>query len=159
MQSLPRLFSGVTEFSKPDERNAALSALSSIDSLFRNNRKRVHGEVVRQSRLAPSSVQESLKRSQRQVQQVKLRLGLQMDDKAFQLMINESGVSAAASSSASALTTPGITLARSHQVELRRHHGPAPRPASQPQALRRSHEGDQVHPAPLLLPPPVQQPI
>ncbi|WOO81922.1 Target of rapamycin complex 2 subunit ste20 [Vanrija pseudolonga] len=92
IQSLPRLFSGVTEFSKPDERNAALSALSSIDSLFRNNRKRVHGEVVRQSRLAPSSVQESLKRSQRQVQQVKLRLGLQMDDKAFQLMINESGV-------------------------------------------------------------------
>ncbi|TXT05984.1 hypothetical protein VHUM_03745 [Vanrija humicola] len=92
IQALPRLFTGVTEFSKPDERNAALSALSSIDSLFRNNRKRAHGEVVRQSRLAPSSVQESLKRSQRQVQQVKLRLGLQMDDKAFQLMINESGV-------------------------------------------------------------------
>jgi hypothetical protein len=41
----------------------------------------------------PKSVQESLQRSQRQVQQVKLRLGLQIDDKAFQTMVNDSGVS------------------------------------------------------------------
>lgn len=37
-------------------------------------------------------MQESLQRSQRQVQQVKLRLGLQVDDRQFQTMINESGV-------------------------------------------------------------------
>lgn len=39
-QALPRLFTGVAEFSKPTERNAALAALSSIDSLARNNLKR-----------------------------------------------------------------------------------------------------------------------
>lgn len=46
IQALPRLFTGVTDFSKPGDRNSALSALSSIDSLFRNNRKR--GQAIGQ---------------------------------------------------------------------------------------------------------------
>jgi hypothetical protein len=48
-QTLPRLFDGVADFSKTSERNAALSALSSIDSLFRNNRKR--GQAMGQQRI------------------------------------------------------------------------------------------------------------
>jgi hypothetical protein len=36
---------------------------------------------------------DSLQRGQRQVQQVKMRLGLQIDDKQFQQMIVDSGVS------------------------------------------------------------------
>lgn len=39
-----------------------------------------------------NSQQDSLRRGQRQVQQVKLRMGLQIEDKQFQQMINDSGV-------------------------------------------------------------------
>ncbi|BEJ06093.1 hypothetical protein CcaverHIS641_0306150 [Cutaneotrichosporon cavernicola] len=91
IQALPRLFTGVAEFTKPTERNSALAALSSIDSLARNNLKRSQA-IGDRNRIAPRSVQESLQRSQRQVQQVKLRLGLQIEDKAFQAMVNDSGV-------------------------------------------------------------------
>jgi hypothetical protein len=37
-QALPRLFNGATEFTSPNERHVALTALSSIDSLNRNHR-------------------------------------------------------------------------------------------------------------------------
>jgi rapamycin-insensitive companion of mTOR len=37
-------------------------------------------------------MQDSLERGQRQVQQVKLRQALQLDDKQFQQMVNDSGV-------------------------------------------------------------------
>jgi len=43
--------------------------------------------------LTHSNVQDSLQRGQRQVQQVKVRLGMQIDDKQFQQMIVDSGVS------------------------------------------------------------------
>jgi hypothetical protein len=48
--------------------------------------------VVADCRNSAGAVQDSLQRGQRQVQQVKLRLGLQIDDKQFQQMINDSGV-------------------------------------------------------------------
>lgn len=38
-QALPRLFNGATEFTSPNERHVALTALSSIDSLNRNQNK------------------------------------------------------------------------------------------------------------------------
>lgn len=76
-------------------------------------------------------MQESLLRSQRQVQQVKLRLGLQMDDKAFQAMINESGVGMLSDNA----DPPGVTVPRPHQVELRHYHGAAPGPTTEPKAV------------------------
>ncbi|EIW69328.1 hypothetical protein TREMEDRAFT_30887 [Tremella mesenterica DSM 1558] len=88
LQALPRLFSVAANFSNPTERHMALSALSSIDSLNRNQSKTSKA----QSRDRVGNIQDSLQRGQRQVQQVKLRLGLQIDDKQFQQMINDSGV-------------------------------------------------------------------
>ncbi|KAL7420859.1 hypothetical protein Q5752_004812 [Cryptotrichosporon argae] len=90
LQALPQLFNGVADFANPGERNAALSALSSIDSLNRNQRKA--GQTAQRDRTAPSIMQDSLQRGQKQVQQVKLRLGLQIEDKQFQQMVNDSGV-------------------------------------------------------------------
>jgi len=63
-----------------------------------------------------SAHQDSLQRGQRQVQQVKLRLGLQIDDKQFQQMINDSGVGL---NHARAFACRTLTL---HQVLLDRSH-------------------------------------
>ncbi|KAK1923142.1 Rapamycin-insensitive companion of mTOR, middle domain-containing protein [Papiliotrema laurentii] len=87
LQALPRLFNGATEFTSPNERHVALTALSSIDSLNRNQNK-----ALRQARERNGKMQDSLQRGQRQVQQVKIRLGMQIDDKQFQQMVVDSGV-------------------------------------------------------------------
>ncbi|WWC92493.1 uncharacterized protein L201_007452 [Kwoniella dendrophila CBS 6074] len=91
LQSLPQLFSEATDFMNPAERMAALSALSSIDSLNRNQPKVGRKNMKdKTSSLAPQ--QDPLERGQRQVQSVKLRLGLQVEDKQFQQMIVDSGL-------------------------------------------------------------------
>ncbi|OCF45562.1 sterility protein Ste20 [Kwoniella heveanensis CBS 569] len=91
LQSLPRLFSEATDFRNPGERMAALSALSSIDSLNRNQTKA--GKKAGSEKPNASTLQQdSLQRGQRQVKSVKLRLGLQVEDKQFQQMIVDSGL-------------------------------------------------------------------
>ncbi|ODO05811.1 hypothetical protein I350_04872 [Cryptococcus amylolentus CBS 6273] len=89
--SLPQLFAEATDFANPSERIAALSALSSIDSLTRNQTRAVKRAAADKT-TASSLQQDSLMRGQRQVQQVKLRLGLQIEDKQFQQMIVDSGL-------------------------------------------------------------------
>ncbi|ORY28003.1 Rapamycin-insensitive companion of mTOR, middle domain-domain-containing protein [Naematelia encephala] len=89
LQSLPRLFTGATKFSCPEEMHVALSALSAIDSLNRNQSKAAKQAVKDRPR---NLAQDSLQRGQRQVQQVRLRLGLQIEDRQFQQMVNDSGV-------------------------------------------------------------------
>ncbi|WWC98367.1 hypothetical protein V866_005258 [Kwoniella sp. B9012] len=91
LQSLPQLFSEATDFKNPGERMAALSALSSIDSLNRNQSK-AGKKSARDKNSALASQQDPLERGQRQVQSVKLRLGLQVEDKQFQQMIVDSGL-------------------------------------------------------------------
>ncbi|KAK6906421.1 hypothetical protein I203_100406 [Kwoniella mangroviensis CBS 8507] len=91
LQSLPQLFSEATDFKNPGERMAALSALSSIDSLNRNQSK-AGKKAARDKTSALASQQDPLERGQRQVQSVKLRLGLQVEDKQFQQMIVDSGL-------------------------------------------------------------------
>ncbi|WWD20882.1 hypothetical protein CI109_105359 [Kwoniella shandongensis] len=91
LQSLPRLFSEATDFKNPGERMSALSALSSIDSLNRNQTKAVK-RAARDKTNSAMTQQDPLIRGQRQVQQVKLRLGLQIEDKQFQQMIVDSGL-------------------------------------------------------------------
>ncbi|KAK8850712.1 hypothetical protein IAR55_004632 [Kwoniella newhampshirensis] len=91
LQSLPRLFSEATDFKNPGERMSALSALSSIDSLNRNQTKAVR-RAARDKTNSILAQQDPLVRGQRQVQQVKLRLGLQVEDKQFQQMIVDSGL-------------------------------------------------------------------
>nr|KIR45878.1 sterility protein Ste20 [Cryptococcus bacillisporus CA1280] len=91
LQSLPRLFTEATDFAKPGDRIAALSALSSIDSLNRNQTKAVRRAAADKA-FTSTAQQDSLMRGQRQVQQVKLRLRLQIEDKQFQQMIVDSGL-------------------------------------------------------------------
>ncbi|WVW80639.1 hypothetical protein I302_102625 [Kwoniella bestiolae CBS 10118] len=91
LQSLPQLFSEATDFKNPGERMAALSALSSIDSLNRNASK-AGKKAARDKNSSLSAQQDPLERGQRQVQSVKLRLGLQVEDKQFQQMIVDSGL-------------------------------------------------------------------
>ncbi|WVF67846.1 hypothetical protein IAT40_002607 [Kwoniella sp. CBS 6097] len=91
LQSLPRLFSEATDFRNPGERMAALTALSSIDSLNRNQTK-AGKKAGKEKPSAMTLQQDSLQRGQRQVQSVKLRLGLQVEDKQFQQMIVDSGL-------------------------------------------------------------------
>ncbi|KAK4687008.1 rapamycin-insensitive companion of mTOR, partial [Tremellales sp. Uapishka_1] len=88
LQSLPKLFSSAAAFLNPEDRHSALSALSSIDSLNRNQSAARTATVKDRS----NSIQDSLQRGQRQVQQVKLRLGLQIEDRQFQQLLNDSGV-------------------------------------------------------------------
>lgn len=88
---MPRLFTEATDFAKPGDRIAALSALSSIDSLNRNQTKAVRRAAADKA-FTSTAQQDSLMRGQRQVQQVKLRLRLQIEDKQFQQMIVDSGV-------------------------------------------------------------------
>jgi rapamycin-insensitive companion of mTOR len=49
-QALPRLFTGATKFTNPNEMTGALSALSSIDSLARNQAKAVNQATKDRSR-------------------------------------------------------------------------------------------------------------
>ena len=97
IHSLPRLFSLAANFQldRSDERQAATSALSSIDSA---NRHRAHheaiisaaalsGTVQSSARDRSNSVEESMRRGQRQVEKTKMRMGMQIDDVQFRNMM------------------------------------------------------------------------
>lgn len=102
IHSLPRLFSLAADFrlDRSDERQAAASALASIDSA---NRHRAHheamtsaaalsGAVQSTARDRSNSVEESMRRGQRQVEKAKLRMGMQIDDVQFRNMMVETQV-------------------------------------------------------------------
>ena len=102
IHSLPRLFSLAANFNldKSDERQAAASALASID---RANRHRAHHEAVSSSaalsgtvqstaRDRSNSVEESMRRGQRQVEKTKMRMGMQIDDVQFRNMMVDTQV-------------------------------------------------------------------
>ncbi|CDU24676.1 related to protein ste16 [Sporisorium scitamineum] len=97
IHSLPRLFSLAANFrlDKSDERQAAASALASIDSA---NRHRAHHEAISSAaalsgtvqstaRDRSNSVEESMRRGQRQVEKTKMRMGMQIDDVQFRNMM------------------------------------------------------------------------
>lgn len=97
IHSLPRLFSLAASFKleKSDERQAAASALASIDSA---NRHRAHHEAMISAaalsgamqsagRDRSNSVEESMRRGQRQVEKTKMRMGMQIDDIQFRNMM------------------------------------------------------------------------
>lgn len=83
IQAVPRLFAMATDYSNGEQRIIGTSAMSSIDSLNRN-RVRFQPSTVRTARPRANSVEDPVRRGQRQVEQVKLKIGMQMDDKAFQ---------------------------------------------------------------------------
>lgn len=102
IHSLPRLFSLAANFNleKSDERQAAASALASIDSA---NRHRAHHEAMisaaalsgtaqSTARDRSNSIEESMRRGQRQVEKTKMRMGMQIDDVQFRNMMVDTQV-------------------------------------------------------------------
>ncbi|SPO40478.1 related to protein ste16 [Pseudozyma flocculosa] len=102
IHSLPHLFALAASFkkSKSDERQAAALALSSID---RVNRQRAHHEAVTTvaaatgskqpaSRDRSNSLDETVRRGQRQVEKTKIRLGMQIDDNQFRSLMVDTQV-------------------------------------------------------------------
>ncbi|PWN49565.1 hypothetical protein IE53DRAFT_388192 [Violaceomyces palustris] len=100
IHSLPHLFALAASFrgERTSERQAAVSALSSIDHL---NRQRARHEGLLSSsqsahnmasRERSNSVEETMRRGQRQVEKTKMRLGMQIDDNHFRNLLLETQV-------------------------------------------------------------------
>lgn len=92
LQALPRLFNGAAEFTNPTERSFALSALSSIDSLNRNQAQLSSIGSARISHSGNGGGDDPVERGRRAIQGVKLKAGLAIEDRQFQQMIVDSGV-------------------------------------------------------------------
>jgi rapamycin-insensitive companion of mTOR len=91
-QSLPRLFALASGFDDSVARLAATSALHSVDSI---NRKLTRSEPTNpapDSRSRSGSLEDPLRRGQRQIENAKIRIGMQIDDTSFRNQLIESGV-------------------------------------------------------------------
>jgi rapamycin-insensitive companion of mTOR len=92
-QALSRLFTHAARLDSPLQKNKAISALAAIHRLNRT-RTKVQAAMLPQSikRARSNSVPDPLLRGQRQVESVKIRMGLQVDDRYFQMLLNDTGV-------------------------------------------------------------------
>ncbi|KAG8904203.1 hypothetical protein FRB99_002106 [Tulasnella sp. 403] len=87
IQSLPRLFELAADTQRIDAaRRVATATLSSIDS-FNRNRARLRRPTTEHPRQRANSIEDTMRRNQRQVEQVKIKLSMQIDDKTFQDII------------------------------------------------------------------------
>ncbi|KAF6757410.1 Rapamycin-insensitive companion of mTOR, N-term-domain-containing protein [Ephemerocybe angulata] len=88
IQAIPPVFDMATDYENKEHRIVGTSAVSAIDS-FNRNKARLETHTLRQE---PNSVEDAVRRGQRQVEQVKLKISMQMDDKTFQAAIVETQV-------------------------------------------------------------------
>lgn len=94
-QSLSRLFTHAARLDSPLQKNKAISALAAIHRL---NRTRTNVQAATPpppqsaKRARSNSTQDPLLRGQRHVESVKIRMGLQIDDRYFQMLLNDTGV-------------------------------------------------------------------
>ncbi|KAF8627432.1 hypothetical protein AX17_006246 [Amanita inopinata Kibby_2008] len=93
IQAVSEIFSMATNYDDGEHRIVGSSAMSAIDSLNRN-KTRLEPSFVKSQFLRPraNSVEDAVRRGQRQVEKVKLKMSLQMDDKTFQASILETQV-------------------------------------------------------------------
>jgi rapamycin-insensitive companion of mTOR len=105
---VPEVFKLASDYKRGENRIIGTSALSSIDSFNRNrtrletgvavgNRprfvhKRIPSYYARPTYHRANSVEDAIRRGQRQVEQVRIKMGLQMDDKTFQAALLETQV-------------------------------------------------------------------
>ncbi|CAL1712811.1 unnamed protein product [Somion occarium] len=92
IQALPQVFHLAANYNLDEHRIVGTSALSAIDSYNRHRTRLQPTTVKGTSRSRANSVEEAVRRGQRHVEQAKLKLGMQMDDKAFQASLLESQV-------------------------------------------------------------------
>ncbi|KAJ7107266.1 Rapamycin-insensitive companion of mTOR, N-term-domain-containing protein, partial [Mycena crocata] len=91
IQTIPRIFSMASDYSHGEHRIVGTSALSAIDS-FNRNQTRLEPNAAQGSRPRANSAEDAIRRGQRQVEQVKLKMSMQMDDKTFQSSLLETQV-------------------------------------------------------------------
>ncbi|KAJ8516654.1 hypothetical protein ONZ45_g6075 [Pleurotus djamor] len=91
LQTVPHLFSLASDYGSGDHRIVGTLALSAIDS-FNRNRTRLDPALIKNTRPRSNSLDDSARR-QRQIEQVKIKLGMQMDEKTFMTILNESQIS------------------------------------------------------------------
>jgi rapamycin-insensitive companion of mTOR len=90
---LPRLFALASGFDDSGARLAATSALHSVDSINRNlARTEPTSPSAPDSRARSGSLDDPLRRGQRQIENAKIRMGMQIDDTSFRNQLIESGV-------------------------------------------------------------------
>lgn len=93
VHSLPHLFALASKFQSGENRQAATSALSSIDGLNRRLTRLDPQPTARSTRKERSpSTKETMRRGQRQVEKAKIRLGMQIDDNTFRNLLIETQV-------------------------------------------------------------------
>ncbi|KAJ4465087.1 Rapamycin-insensitive companion of mTOR, N-term-domain-containing protein [Lentinula lateritia] len=92
IQALPSIFAMASNYDDGQQRLVGASTLSALDSFNRNRTRLEPGVVKTSSRLRANSVDDAVRRGQRQVEQAKLKLGMQMDDKTFQSSLLETQV-------------------------------------------------------------------
>ncbi|KAJ7044185.1 Rapamycin-insensitive companion of mTOR, N-term-domain-containing protein [Mycena alexandri] len=92
IQTIPRIFSMASDYSHGENRIVGTSAMSAIDSFNRNQTRLDPNAVKGSSRPRANSADDAIRRGQRQIEQVKLKMSMQMDDKTFQASLLETQV-------------------------------------------------------------------
>ncbi|KAG9227446.1 hypothetical protein PTI98_010973 [Pleurotus ostreatus] len=90
-QTISHIFDLASNYGQGENRIIGTLALSSIDS-FNRNRSRLDPIMIKNARPRANSVDDAARR-QRQIEQVKIKLGMQMDEKTFLAALNESQIS------------------------------------------------------------------
>ncbi|KAG6812566.1 hypothetical protein H0H92_002218 [Tricholoma furcatifolium] len=91
IQTMPEIFDKATHYADGEDRIIGTTAMSAIDS-FNRNRARLQPSTMKTNRPRANSVEDAVRRGQRQVEQVKLKMNMQMDDKTFQSSLLETHV-------------------------------------------------------------------
>ncbi|KAL4262714.1 RICTOR family protein [Pleurotus pulmonarius] len=89
-QTVSHIFDLASNYGQRENRIIGTLALSSIDS-FNRNRSRLDPAMIKSARPRANSVDDAARR-QRQIEQVKIKLGMQMDEKTFVAVLNESQI-------------------------------------------------------------------
>ncbi|KAF8139513.1 Rapamycin-insensitive companion of mTOR, N-term-domain-containing protein [Mycena galopus ATCC 62051] len=91
IQTIPRIFSMASDYSHGENRIVGTSAMSAIDS-FNRNQTRLEPNAMKGARPRANSAEDAIRRGQKQIEQVKLKMSMQMDDKTFQSSLLETQV-------------------------------------------------------------------
>lgn len=92
IQAVSEVFDMATNYNDAEHRIVGSSAMSALDSLNRNKTRLEPTNCAKSLRPRANSVEDAVRRGQRQVEQTKLKMSLQMDDKTFQSAFLETQV-------------------------------------------------------------------
>ncbi|EMD39883.1 hypothetical protein CERSUDRAFT_112137 [Gelatoporia subvermispora B] len=92
IQALPRVFSLAADYELGEHRIIGTSALTAIDSYNRHRSRLQPASVRGDSRPRANSIEDAVRRGQKQVEQAKIKLAMQMDDKTFQTCLLDTQV-------------------------------------------------------------------